>query len=137
MTRMKLAWENLLRCENTVDAHNHVPFSAGAENPIRLHGLFADFSARLHGGKSYPGFRNRARIFGPRWNLLRVIATCISIRFLSEPGLKSQPANRAGISARAEIRHVIRPEGPIHTCPFSFENATFSLPIRLPSTRIR
>ena len=27
--------------------------------------------------------------------------------------------------------------GPVHTYPFSFENATFSLRIRLPSTRIR
>ena len=27
--------------------------------------------------------------------------------------------------------------GPVNTCPFSFENATLSLRIRLPSTRIR
>ena len=49
--KRKFALENLLRCENTIDARAHVPFSARPEISLRLQGLFAHFSARLAGLK--------------------------------------------------------------------------------------
>ena len=44
-------FESLLRCENTVNVHARVPFSAQAEIPFRLHEAFSDFQARLAGLK--------------------------------------------------------------------------------------
>ena len=45
--KSKFAWENLLRCENTVDARAYGPYSTLAEISFRLHGIFAEILARL------------------------------------------------------------------------------------------
>ena len=85
-TKRKFPWESLLRCENTVNAHARVPFSARAEIPFRLHGTFSDFEARLAGLNTSPCDRQ-----------LGFQGICFR--------------TRAEISARDEIRHVIRPLG--------------------------
>ena len=71
---------------NTVNAHARVPFSARAEIPFRLHGTFSDFEARLAGLNPSPCNRQ-----------LGFQGICFR--------------TRAEISARDEIRHVIRPLG--------------------------
>ena len=86
--------------ENNLTAHAHVTFSAQADIPFRLHGRFADFSARLPRLRILARFqkpRFRARIFSPGWNLLHIISTFISRGFLSEPGLKFQPVHPGAI----------------------------------------
>ena len=48
----------LLRCENTVNAHAWVSFSARAEISFRFHGTFSDFQARLAELKILARFEN-------------------------------------------------------------------------------
>ena len=98
---------SLLRCHNTVNAHARVPFSARAEILFRLHETFSDFQTRLAGLKILAQFENTGLRFSARAEL--------------RPGLNPSPCNRqfrfqricfrsrAEISARDEIRHVIRP----------------------------
>ena len=51
----KFAWESLLRCENTVDAHARVPFSARDE---KNDSDYIDFSVRLVGLKILAQFED-------------------------------------------------------------------------------
>ena len=107
--KRKFPWESLLRCENTVNAHARVAFSARAEIPFRLHGTFSDFEARLAGLKILARFEDTELGFSA-WAELH-------------PGLNPSPCNRqlgfqgicfrtrAEISARDKFRHVIRPLG--------------------------
>ena len=60
--------------ENNLTAHARVAFSARADIPFRLHGLFADFSARL------PGVKIPARFQKPGYHF--------------HPGLKPSACNR-------------------------------------------
>ena len=105
--KRKFPWESFLRYENTVNAHARVPFSARAEILFRLHETFSDFQARLAGLKI----------------LARSVLTGLGFSARAElrPGLNPSPCNRQfgfqricfrgrfEISARDEIRHVIRP----------------------------
>ena len=87
--------------------HARVPFSAQAEIPVRLHETFSDFQARLAALKILARFVNTGLGFSARAKLC--------------PRLNPSPCNRqfgfqrncfrsqAEISARDEIRHVIRP----------------------------
>ena len=52
--KRKFPWESLLRCENTVDAHARVPFSARDENNDSD---YMDFLARLAELKFKPGMK--------------------------------------------------------------------------------
>ena len=87
--KRKIPWESLLRCENTVDAHARVSFSALHEK-VRLAGL-----------KILARFENTGLGFLARVEL--------------RPGLSPSPCNRQFdfkricFRSRAEIRHVIRP----------------------------
>lgn len=87
--KRKIPWESLLRCENTVDAHARVSFSALHEK-VRLAGL-----------KILARFENTGLGFLARAEL--------------RPGLSPSPCNRQFdfkricFRSRAEIRHVIRP----------------------------
>jgi len=90
-----------------VNVHARVPFSAQAEIPFRLHETFSDFQASLARLKIVARFVNTGLGFSARAELC--------------PGLNPSPSNRqfgfqricfrsqAEISARIEIRHVIRP----------------------------
>ena len=60
--KRKFPWQNLLRCENTIDAHARVFFSARAEKIIAIIWIFQPMET---GWKSLPGFRDQARIFTP------------------------------------------------------------------------
>ena len=86
---------SLLRCENTVDAHARLPFSARDEGKM---------IARLAGLKILARFENTGQGFLARAELF--------------PGLNPSPCNRQFdfkricFRSRAEIRHVIRPLEP-------------------------
>ena len=58
-----------MRCENTVNAHARVPFSARAEIPFRLHGTFSDFQARLAGLEILARFEDTGLGFSARAEL--------------------------------------------------------------------
>ena len=102
--KRKLPWESLLRCENTVDAHARVPFSARDE---RNDSDYMDISARLAGLKILARFKNTGLGFLARAEL--------------RPGQNHTRCNRqfdfkricfrsrAEISFREEIYNVIRP----------------------------
>ena len=66
--KCKFPYESLLRCENIVNAHARVPFSALAEIPFRLHETFSDFQARLAGLKILAQFENTGLGFQPGLN---------------------------------------------------------------------
>ena len=78
--KRKFPWESLLRCENTVNAHARVPFSARAVIPFRLHETFSDFQARLAGRKILARFENTGLGFSARAEL--------------RPGLNPSSCNR-------------------------------------------
>ena len=61
--------ESLLRCDNPVNAHAHVPFSTRAEIPFRLHETFSDFQARLAGLKILARFEDAGLGFSARAEL--------------------------------------------------------------------
>ena len=61
--------ESLLRCDNPVNAHAHVPFSIRAEIPFRLHETFSDFQARLAGLKILARFEDAGLGFSARAEL--------------------------------------------------------------------
>ena len=96
--KRKFPWESLLRCENTVNAHVRVPFSARAEIPFRLHETFLDFQARLAGLKNLAWFENtwlgfsaRAELrpglnCAPGWIPLHVIENWFSEDLFQKPG---------------------------------------------------
>jgi len=70
----------VLRCENTVNAHARVPFSARAEILFRLHETFSDFQARLAELKFLARFEHTGLGFSARAEL--------------RPGLNPSPCNR-------------------------------------------
>ena len=78
--KRKFPSESLLRCENTVNAHARVPFSARAEIPFRLHETCSDFQFRLAGLKILARFENTGLGFSARAEL--------------RPGLNPSPCNR-------------------------------------------
>ena len=75
--KRKFPGESLLRCENTVDAHACVPFSARNE---KHDSDYMDFSARLAGLKILAPFENTGLGFLSRAELC--------------PGLNPSPCNQ-------------------------------------------
>ena len=105
--KRKFPWVSFLKCENTVDAHARIPFSArDGKNDSN----YMDFLAHLARLKIQArlentglGFLARAELRPPGRIPLHVIDNLIFRGFVSEAGLKFQPVSRA------EIPHVIRP----------------------------
>ena len=89
--KRKFPRESLLRCENTVNAHARVPFSARAEIPFRLHGTFSDFQSRLAGLKILARFEDTGLGFSARAELRPGLNDNLVFKgFVSEAGLKFQ-----------------------------------------------
>ena len=108
-----------MRCENTVDAHARVPFSARAE---KNDSDYMGFSARLAQLKILARFEHTG--------------LGVSARAELRPGLNPSPCNRqfcfqricfrsrSEISARDEIRHVIGPLIMSTLSPKSLKSST-------------